>query len=331
MRLSSLVRVIIAAVALHIAVAAAAETLDKAILNSAVWISYETPAAQRPTPAGGTAASSPAPAPGAAPGMMFGGTGFLMFNGVGLTRAQIFLITNKHVLPPEGHEQDVKLRVVVRDSAGATKVENVSVPIIGANGKYLNTVRVHPDPDTDVAAVMITSAAFGAKFQLLVDAIQTRKYLDMSMLMTSEKMKQREIGVGTNVYLLGYPAAIFDPRNTSAILRTGIVATDPLEGFSFNESLRKTMSFPEHINGFLIDANVYPGSSGSLVVLAPESFRSSDVPATQKSIERHPAIMGIAAGSIPIFDPSLRSYERIGLGIVFSADCIRDVIQAFNK
>lgn len=317
--------IMIAAVALHLAVAAAGETLDKAILDSAVWISYETSAA-KPSPGGGASTVSPAQPPG----MMYGGTGFLMFNGVGYTRAQLYLVTNKHVLPPEGRKQDIKLRVVVRDANGANRVENVSVPIVGDDGKYLDTVRTHPDPDTDVAAVSITTAAFGAKFQLLLDAIMSHRYLDMTMLMTSQKVKQREVGVGTNIYLLGYPAAIFDPRNTSAILRTGIIATDPIEGFSFNESLRQSMKFPEHINGFLIDANVYPGSSGSLVVLAPDSSHSAELSESQKVIERRPAIMGIASGSIPIFDPSLRSYERIGLGIVYSADTIRDVILAFN-
>ena len=79
------------------------------------------------------------------------------------------------------------------------------------------------------------------------------------------------------------------------------------------------------MNGFLLDANIYPGSSGSLVVLAPENCgcnKSSGLP---------PYILGIVSGSIPIFDASLRAYSRIGLGMVYSADTIREVLDSFSR
>ncbi len=328
MRSARLFVALLSVCALFSSVRASAQALDKAVLNSTVWISYETAGTTPDT------ATSPGNKPARPQGpMMFGGTGFLLFRGVGYTKGQIFLITNKHVLPPEGKQQDIKIRVVVLERLGVSKVENVSVPIVGADGKYLDSVRLHPDHDTDVAAVNIAPAAFGSKFQLLINAITTHKYLDLSMLMTAEKLKSLDIGVGSSVFLIGFPAAIFDPRNVSPILQTGIISTDPIEGYNFNDQLRKAMQFPEHVNGFLIGANVYPGSSGSLVVLAPENLKTCDCKdtATNKPMEWQPKILGIAAGSIPIFDTALHSYERIGLGIVFSADTIREVINAFSK
>jgi hypothetical protein len=232
------------------------------------------------------------------------------------------------VLPPEGKPQDIRVRVAVHDKSGVAKVDSVSVPVVGSDGKYLDSVRIHPDKDTDVAAVNISLAAFGSKFQLLVDAITSRKYLDLSMLMTSTKLRSSDIGVGSQVYVVGFPAAIFDPRNVSPILRIGIISTDPRDGFNFNDQLRKNLAFPEHVNGFLIDANVYPGSSGSLVVLGPDPTRKV-VPGSAN--EWQPTILGIVSGSIPIFDASLRAYERIGLGIVYSADAIREVIDSFER
>jgi hypothetical protein len=305
----------------------AAQVLSDAVLNSTVWISYEvTPAA---TDAGRLQVRPPeAPPSRPAQTEVYGGTGFLFFQGVGIGKGRIFLVTNKHVLPPEGKQQDIKVRVAVRDKDGAARVEAVTVPVVGKDGKYLDSVRLHPDPDTDVAAVNIAMEAFGAKFQLLIDALMTGKYLNTSMLMTSERIRSSNIGMGSPVYIIGFPDAIFDPRNVSPVLRAGIIATDPREGFNFNEALRRTIAFPEHVNGFLIDANIYPGSSGSLVVLGQDGQHSGP---EAKRGDWQPTILGIVAGSIPMLDASLHSYARIGLGIVYSADSIRDVIRLFDR
>ncbi len=317
LRTRALVRCLLAGVVL--VCVAYGEVLDKAVLNSTVWISYETPARPAPRTKTGKPARAVAPA-------LYGGSGFLLFRDMGYTKGQVYLITNKHVLPPEGRQQDIRVRVVAHDKNGAARVEAVSVPIVGNNGKYLDSVRIHPDPDTDVAAVNIAPAAFGSKFQLLIDAVTTRKYLEPSMLLTTDKLKDSDIGVGSQVYVVGFPAAIFDPRNVSPILRIGIISTDPREGFSFNDQLRQSMPFPQHVNGFLIDANVYPGSSGSLVVLVPDKQTES-----ASASDWQPRILGIVGGSIPIFDASLHSYERIGLGIVYSADTIKEVLQSFDS
>jgi hypothetical protein len=305
----------------------AAQVLSDAVLNSTVWISYEVAATAADA---GKLQVHPPEAPPARPepAGIYGGTGFLFFQGVGFGKGRIFLVTNKHVLPPEGKPQEIKVRVVVRDQNGAARVDAVSVPVVGRDGKYLKSVRVHPDPDTDVAAVNIALEAFGAKFQLLIDALMTGKYLNTSMLMTSERLRFSSIGMGSPVYIIGFPDAIFDPRNVSPVLRSGIIATDPREGFSFNEGLRRTIAFPEHVNGFLIDANIYPGSSGSLVVLAQDAQHNGQ---DSKPANWQPTILGIVAGSIPMLDAALHSYARIGLGIVYSADSIRDVIRMFDR
>ena len=252
------------------------------------------------------------------------GTGFILLDGVGIAKGRIYLITNRHILPPEGAPKEIQLRVVVAQTEGRTKVEEISVPIVGGNGKYLPSVRVHSDPATDVAAVNIGTAAFSSKFQMLIKALTTGKYLNSSMLLPTRRMDSESVGVGTQVYILGYPAAIVDPRNVSPVLRVGVISTDPQDGFNFNEELRRTVGFPEHINGFLLDANIYPGSSGSLVVLAPERCRC-DAKAPDRAY-----ILGIVSGSIPIFDASLHAYSRIGLGMVYSADTIKEVLDSFS-
>jgi S1-C subfamily serine protease len=296
--------------------AASGEVLDKVLLNSTVLITYSVTA---PASADSSGANpKPPPAVG-----VVNGTGFLLFGNVGITKASVYLVMNRHTLPPEGQPKDVQLRMVVRQN-GTAKIEEISVPIVGSDGKYLPSVRVHRDPTTDVAAVNIATAAFGSKFESLIEAIRTGKYLNSSMLLPTQRMSAEGVGVGSQVYVLGYPAAIFDPRNVSPVLRVGVISTDPQEGFNFNQELRRTMNFPEHIDGFLLDANIYPGSSGSLVVLAADNCGCN------KGHEQRPYILGIVSGSIPIFDASLHSYSRIGLGMVYSADTIKEVLDSFS-
>ncbi len=295
------------------------EVLDKIFLNSTVLITYAVTA---PAASSGNSSSGATEPPQTAG--VINGTGFLLFSDVGITKAKVYLVTNRHLLPPEGHPKDIQLRLVVRQDEGAARIEEISVPIVGSDGKYLPSVRLHHDLATDVAAVNIAPAAFGSKFDSLIEAIKTGKYLNNAMLLPTRRMSKEGIGVGSQVYVLGYPAAIFDPRNVSPVLRVGVIATDPQEGFNFSPELRRSQNFPEHMNGFLLDANIYPGSSGSLVVLATGNCGCN------KTLQQS-YILGIVSGSIPIFDARLHAYSRIGLGMVYSADTIREVLDSFSR
>jgi len=307
------------------------------VLNSTVLLTYEVEATSEPSTSSKDQSRGQGASHGSGGPLVVRGTGFLIFSGLGITHGQVYLVTNRHILPPEGKKQDIKVRVVVGSrEAGkeVEKVENISVPVVGDDGKYLSSVRLHRDPSTDVAVINIAPAAFGNKFRVLIDAVRTKKYLDTSMLASSETIGSLGVGVGSQVYLLGYPAAIFDPRNVSPVLRVGVISTDPKQGFDFNEEVRRIVNAPEHINGFLIDANIYPGSSGSLVVVDPNAAKcdcQSSSASASKPPEKRLQILGIVAGSIPIYDVGLKSYERIGLGIVYSADTIREVINSFER
>ena len=300
---------------------ATGDVLDRTFLNSIVLISYTVTAP--PAPAA-TKSGSGSQAPQVM-GVM-NGTGSLVLRDIGIAKGAVYLVTNRHVLPPEGAPKEIRMRVIIHDDDGTAKIGEINVPIVGADGKYLPTVRVHKNPATDVAAVDISTLALGSKIQVLVDAVTTGKYLNPAMILPTKRFRTAGLGLGSQVYLLGYPAAIFDPRNVLPILRVGVISTDPQAGFSFNDELRRTMNFPEHIDGFLIDANVYPGSSGSLVISVPK-----DGAPGSPAANRTPAIVGIVSGSIPIFDASLRSYERIGLGMVYAADTIKDVLDSFGR
>ena len=47
--------------------------------------------------------------------------------------------------------------------------------------------------------------------------------------------------------------------------------------------------------------------------------------------KKTPYILGIVSGSIPISDTALGTVQRMGLGVVYSAEAIRTVVELFPK
>lgn len=47
--------------------------------------------------------------------------------------------------------------------------------------------------------------------------------------------------------------------------------------------------------------------------------------------KRIPYVLGIVSGSIPIDDLAIGTTQRMGLGVVYSAEAIRAVIELFPK
>jgi len=276
------------------------QALNEAFLRSAVLVTFEL-----------------------SPGNVTSGTGFFLFRPIHGDQGHVLLITNKHVLPPVGTPKSISIRVSSGTGASAP-VRNVEIPIVGKDGKYLPNVRLHPIADFDVAAVNVTD-------EVVKQGI-VGTWLPLDLLSTPQRLKDENITVGDEVFLLGYPSAIFDVRNVSPILRTGVIATVPTEGFAFNDRLRKQFGLPDRIDGFLVDANVFPGSSGSVVILKQQPTTIGPDGATVVSAAKKiPYILGIVSGSIPINDTALGTVQRMGLGIVYSAEAIRAVVDQFPK
>jgi hypothetical protein len=272
---------------------ARSQSVNEAFLRSTVLISYQAPL--------GT----------------ISGTGFFLFRPLHNDQGQVLLITNKHVLPPLGAEKTIQIRVATGPLGNAT-VHLVDVPIVGKDGAYLPNVFLHP-AGFDVAAVNVT--------ETIVKQHVQASWVPMDLLSTPERIKSEGITAGDQIFLLGYPSAIYDARNASPILREGVIATVPLEGYAFNDTLRAQYGLPERIDGFLIDANVFPGSSGSLVILKQQPTLIGPGGGTLvTAAKKVPYVLGIVADSIPISDTALKSTQRMGLGVVYSAEAIRDVV-----
>jgi hypothetical protein len=253
------------------------------------------------------------------------GSGFIFFRPEPTNEkvGKAFLSTNKHVIPPEGKECGLSMRASVTDPKGTITLKTVIIPVVDATGKYLDTVRLHREGDVAVINITPQVAANG----LLTDFVPT------SLLGTKERLKQNGGAlVGDEIYMIGYPAGLFDQRNSFPIWRIGIIATSPLLGYVFPNEVQKAFQLPAFLDGFLIDAHVYPGSSGSAIVIKPQAM-SFDSPGGifvggPSSLTY---VIGLISGSIPYGDFDGRFPARIGIGVVQSADTVNDTIEAFFK
>jgi len=245
-------------------------------------------------------------------------SGFMVCHAYTGKLCKVYLITNRHAIPPVGRQAEIQVRVT---RTGTTpQITNIVIQVVDADGRYLPTVRVNPQ--FDVVAIKIT--------QNLKDNSVECFFVDTDLFATKEVVSREKLTLGDEIFLLGYPAGIYEEKNTSPILRQGVIATDPKVAFSVNQNLQREFQLPPTIPGFLIDANVFPGSSGSIVILRPTLF-TQPAEGVIEARGKTPYVLGVVFGSLPIMDAAIGSKQRMGLGIVLSADTILDTIKLFDN
>jgi hypothetical protein len=171
----------------------------------------------------------------------------------------------------------------------------------------------HPDTNVDLAILPIASVL------RRMEAIQ--KHLNIASLnakVLASSNELWEVGAIAEVKFVGYPIGLWDEKNNLPISRRGVTATDPAIDYNGRREL-------------LIDAAVYPGSSGSPVFLLDEGFIASSGGLTAGSRVR---LLGILAAvhqytadgeleivKIPaVFDAHIRSNIPANLGVVIKAE-----------
>lgn len=160
-------------------------------------------------------------------------------------------------------------------------------------------------PNTDIAAAPIAP---------LLSQLEQRKVgvffraVDSSIIPTQVRLE--ELAAIEDVIFIGYPSGLFDAYNTTPIIRRGITATPVWNNFN-NESR------------FLIDAGVFPGSSGSPVFILNEGGYNTN---NGFVIGTRILFLGILSESMLGIGGATEKFF-IGLGSVIKSNVVQDYLQ----
>lgn len=193
-------------------------------------------------------------------GNVYSGTGFFyQHEASALQDGQLidyWLITNRHVVyssvdaTGKKHLVD-KLTFRVRAEEKATK-KLIWVEMTMSQTELQQKVKVLPDTDIDVCVIDICEKV-NTELSNYDDINVTIAPIEESYLADKSKIP---IECSDDVIVIGYPRGFYDTVNLYPIVKNGIIAS--MWGADFRGT-----------KGFAIDAKLFPGSSGSLVITKP--------------------------------------------------------------
>ncbi|PFB75638.1 serine protease [Bacillus thuringiensis] len=234
-------------------------------------------------------------------------------------KQRYFVVTNKHVV------HDVVKGTFILNKGTGTGTD--WAPLIGYGTKipFENSdFHGHPNPNIDVTIMNITHYVLQLRksgenpffMSLTEDIIPTQEDVDNSITAIED------------ILFIGYPNGIWDSENLLPIVRKGITATPYYRNFN-SEPI------------FLIDASVFPGSSGSPVFIFNQwSHRNKNGELINKSKLHFLGIIArtyfktedgeIISKNIPVATKQIsRSIQMIDIGIVYNASTVIECLEDY--
>ena len=170
------------------------------------------------------------------------------------------LITNYHVLE---HVEKGIIEFSLRENDLPAKGKGIRIDFDNS------TVNNYKLDDLDIVAIPIAGV-----LRNLEHSGKQVFYVTISQDIIPNKIQIDELAAIEDITFIGYPSGIYDNYNVSSIIRRGITATPIWNDFKGERA-------------FLIDAGVFPGSSGSPVFILNQGS--------------YPTINGITIGSRVLF------------------------------
>jgi|ERR1051326_5949091 hypothetical protein len=224
------------------------------------------------------------------------GTGFLYRVPVSDDQNCILLISNKHVYG-DG-KSAIQLIFHKQDPADPNR-PSLGETVILEGTAFESVLTVHPDQSVDLACLNVSSIGSQPIF--------SKQITDDLM----PDFEHERLLPGNDVWFVGYPENRFDTRNNLPILRRGYIASIPKVDF---EGRRE----------FLIDAQVFPGSSGSPVFSAlGDKFMLVGV--VSQTMIKNERLQTVPAAQ------ALAVTQTLGLGIVLKSTLLRELLETATR
>jgi len=237
-------------------------------------------------------------------------TGFLVGFSAGKTDEKgnslykVFLVTNRHVFE---NKKKVQLRFNLFE--GKSKIYDL---VLEENGKKFWIA--NPNEKIDIAVIPINVRL------LKEDKIQYTFFPEEIMAFKNTIFNEG-ISQGDSIFVLGFPMGIAGEEQNYVVARGGIIA-------------RLDKEIIEKNHYFLIDCMIYPGNSGSPVILKPELVSIEGTKAVNRAF-----LLGVVSGYIPYRDVAVSEQthesrimfaENSGLATVVPMDFVKETAELFK-
>lgn len=227
-----------------------------------------------------------------------------------------WLVTNRHVLEVDGLLVD-SLTFHYR------KIENdrlVWIPLMLKKEELLQKVKYHPNKEVDVAIIDVHQTMRDCFLQHAgnEEIEKLTAYYSVSKENYPGENKI-DVEVSDDALVIGYPRMFYDKTNLFPIVKSGIIA-----------SMWKGMFNDKPY--FLIDAKLFPGSSGSIVISKPIAMVMKNGIMYQANTKQF-AFLGVYSGepyqqdnAIELENMTIISKEGYNVGIVWYYWLVDEII-----
>jgi hypothetical protein len=235
------------------------------------------------------------------------GTGFIFRVPVGDKGKTLYLlISNKHVFRNPSGPINLSFHQAMSDDSDSGP--DIGQVITIADNRFDDVYVPHPDPSVDLACINIVFA-FNQNHMIYCKNIHPD---------VIASFMEDDLLPGSDVWFVGYPENRFDTVHNLPLLRKGCIASIPT--VDFNDAKE-----------FVIDAQVFPGSSGSPVFgILGGKYKLLGV--VSQTMLRNNQLQKAPVNT-------LFTQEIIGLGLVIKATLVKELVdivvqgalQAANK
>lgn len=250
------------------------------------------------------------------PGGTSTGTGFLVLYDYGDGSSYPVLVTNKHVLAGATEARFTLPRLADGTTLADGVPMNAGTQTI-VRGFGTSSWVGHPRADVDVAAMM-----FGPILHNMTERGAPAFFRGFGADLLLTEVQSEALDSIEDVTFVGYPSGLYDTDSMLPIARRGQTATPVFNNYQGKPA-------------FLIDASVFPGSSGSPVLILNRGSYTTREGATVIGSRLH--VAGVVAsvhtrqvhGEIILTAAGIASFDdMIDLGIVFKASAIQECVDA---
>ncbi len=230
-----------------------------------------------------------------------------------------WLITNRHVVFPTINGKECCVDRLVFCLRETLNDQINWVPIVMERKDIISNTRLHKDKNVDVVAIDVSEII---KSKIL-ESKDKPGHLLIPGALSNKNLPENQpllIDVTTDIVVASYPKGFYDEVNKFPIVKSGIIASG--WGFDF-----------KGLQMFEIDAQLFPGSSGGLVISKPTNIAMFDGH-IHSSVTKQFVFLGVYSGEFQWEEKTVKSDGKVeiqkrsyGLGNVWYSYLIPEIIK----